>query len=190
MTNLKNILTICCHDLLDQVRDRRTLFMIIILPLVLYPLAGELIVNLAVGQQLRPKKIIVVNSAEVSTVSSAQFQSSLLVSFAAQSGCLGGINPAPVLATGVMAYLLVDQMHPPPLFVMDDEKLRISHQYGAEESFASLATWAKESFQMRILEIPKNLTRLRRGSSRRELTLSWCFPQIFPGKSRWGRQSR
>ena len=61
MANFKNIMTICCHDLLDQVRDRRTLFMIIILPLVLYPLAGELIVNLAVGQQLRPKNITVIN---------------------------------------------------------------------------------------------------------------------------------
>ena len=57
-------MTICCHDLLDQVRDRRTLFMIIILPLVLYPLAGELIVNLAVGQQLRPKNITVINPPE------------------------------------------------------------------------------------------------------------------------------
>lgn len=187
MTNLKNILTICCHDLLDQVRDRRTLFMIIILPLVLYPLAGELIVNLAVGQQLRPKKIIVVNSAEVSTVSSAQFQSSLLVSFAAQSGCLGGINPAPVLATGVMAYLLVDQMHPPPLFVMDDEKLRISHQYGAEESFASLATWGKGIISNEDLGDPQKLNQAAEGFIAAGADAVLVFPTNFSRKVALGQ---
>ncbi|MEY4190181.1 MAG: hypothetical protein RIR17_917, partial [Planctomycetota bacterium] len=187
MTNLKNILTICCHDLLDQVRDRRTLFMIIILPLVLYPLAGELIVNLAVGQQLRPKKIIVVNSSEVSTVSSAQFQSSLLVSFAAQSGCLGGINPAPVLATGVMAYLLVDQMHPPPLFVMDDEKLRISHQYGAEESFASLATWGKGIISNEDLGDPQKLNQAAEGFIAGGADAVLVFPTNFSRKVALGQ---
>ena len=81
MANLKNIMTICCHDLLDQVRDRRTLFMIIILPLILYPLAGELIVNLAVGQQMRPKNIVVINAPEVLSNSSAPLNSKLLITF-------------------------------------------------------------------------------------------------------------
>ena len=161
--------------------------MIIILPLVLYPLAGELIVNLAVGQQLRPKKIIVVNSSEVSTVSSAQFQSSLLVSFAAQSGCLGGINPAPVLATGVMAYLLVDQMHPPPLFVMDDEKLRISHQYGAEESFASLATWGKGIISNEDLGDPQKLNQAAEGFIAGGADAVLVFPTNFSRKVALGQ---
>ena len=81
-------MTICCHDLLDQVRDRRTLFMIIVLPLVLYPLAGELIVNLAVGQQMRQKNITVINSLEVTGDSSAQLNSSLLIPFASQVAVL------------------------------------------------------------------------------------------------------
>ena len=88
MSNFKNIMTICCHDLLDQVRDRRTLFMIIILPLVLYPLAGELIVNLAVGQQLRPKNITVINAPSLLSNTASQFNSQLLITFTSQLAAL------------------------------------------------------------------------------------------------------
>jgi len=38
--NWKNVKLIFCREVRDQLRDRRTLFMIAVLPLVLYPLLG------------------------------------------------------------------------------------------------------------------------------------------------------
>ena len=46
---------------------------------MLYPLAGELIVNLAVGQQLRPKNITVINAPSVLSNTASQFNSKLLI---------------------------------------------------------------------------------------------------------------
>lgn len=151
MPNFKNIMTICCHDLLDQVRDRRTLFMIIVLPLVLYPLAGELIVNLAVGQQMRQKNITVINSLEVTGDSSAQLNSSLLIPFASQVAVLPTFNSSPVFTAGVMAFILGGQVHAPPLFVIENEKLRIGPQYGKDDALALLANWDQKSLTHEVL---------------------------------------
>jgi len=151
MPNFKNIMTICCHDLLDQVRDRRTLFMIIVLPLVLYPLAGELIVNLAVGQQIRPKNIIVINSQAVMGNDAAQLNSSLLIPFASQIAALPTFNSSPVVTTGVMAFILTGQIHAPPLFVIENEKLRVGPQYVKEDALALLANWDQKSLAAEVL---------------------------------------
>lgn len=151
MANYKNIMTVCCHDLLDQVRDRRTLFMIVILPLILYPLAGELIVNLAVGQQMRPKNIVVINASEVLGDSSAQLNSALLIPFASQIATLPTFNSSPVVLTGIMAYILAGQIQPPSLFVIENEKLRINPQVGKDDALALLATWDQKSLDASVL---------------------------------------
>ena len=38
--NLRNVLLIFRREVLDQLRDRRTLFMVAVLPILLYPLLG------------------------------------------------------------------------------------------------------------------------------------------------------
>ena len=157
MSNFKNIMTICCHDLLDQVRDRRTLFMIIVLPLVLYPLAGELIVNLAVGQQMRPKNITVINSQKVTGNSAAQLNSALLIPFASQIAALPTFNSSPVVTAGVMAFILGGQVHAPPLFVIENEKLRINPQYVKDDAFALLANWDQKNLTHEVLADPQML---------------------------------
>ncbi len=144
-------MTICCHDLLDQVRDRRTLFMIIILPLILYPLAGELIVNLAVGQQMRPKNIVVINAPGVLANSSAQLNSKLLIPFVSQIVALPTFNSSPVVTAGVMAFILNGQDQVPPLFVFENEKLGINPQYGKEDALALLANWEQKSLAVEVL---------------------------------------
>jgi hypothetical protein len=48
------------RELRDQLRDRRTLFMIAVLPLVLYPALGFAVLQFAPGLQERPSKIGIV----------------------------------------------------------------------------------------------------------------------------------
>ncbi|RLS24937.1 MAG: hypothetical protein DWH70_06140, partial [Planctomycetota bacterium] len=150
-------MTICCHDLLDQVRDRRTLFMIIILPLVLYPLAGELIVNLAVGQQLRPKNITVINAPSVLSNTASQFNSKLLITFASQLAALPTFNSSPLVTAGVMAFILSGQDQAPPLFVIENEKLRIGPEYLKDDALALLANWDQKSLDSSVLLDPQML---------------------------------
>jgi sodium transport system permease protein len=157
MANFKNIMTICCHDLLDQVRDRRTLFMIIILPLVLYPLAGELIVNLAVGQQLRPKNITVINPPVVLDNAASQFNSKLLITFASQFAAIPTFNSSPVVTAGVMAFILSGQDQAPPLFVIENGKLRIGPEYLKDDALALLANWDQKSLDSSVLLDPQML---------------------------------
>lgn len=183
MANYKNIMTVCCHDLLDQVRDRRTLFMIVILPLILYPLAGELIVNLAVGQQMRPKNIVVINAPEVLSNSSAQLNSKLLITFASQIATLPTFNSSPVVLTGIMAYILAGQIQPPPLFVIENEKLRINPQVGKDDALALLANWDQKSLDASVLLDSKLLDQAVQKFISGGADAVLVFPEKFAQKS-------
>src|SRR5271169_5520198 len=59
--NWNNVKLIFLREVRDQLRDRRTLFMIFVLPLLMYPLLG--LSNLQVSQFLReqPTKVLIVN---------------------------------------------------------------------------------------------------------------------------------
>src|SRR5713226_3863436 len=48
---------IFCRELRDQLRDRRTIFMIVVLPLVLYPVFGMAVVQFAAGFEQKPAVI-------------------------------------------------------------------------------------------------------------------------------------
>jgi len=157
MVNLKNIWTICCHDFLDQVRDRRTLFMIIILPLVLYPLAGELIVNLAVGKQLRPKKVIVINASEALSSNNFEAKSFFAVPFSSLANSAFCINPFPAIATGLFPYFLLDQIHPPSLFVFENDKLKIAGNYLEGNPGILLNTWEAGSLPKEVMAADSKL---------------------------------
>ena len=187
MANYKNIMTVCCHDLLDQVRDRRTLFMIIILPLILYPLAGELIVNLAVGQQMRPKNIVVINAPEVLSNSSAQLNSKLLITFASQIATLPTFNSSPVVPLGVMVFALAGQIQPPPLFVIENEKLRINPQVGKDDALALLATWDQKSLDASVLLDPQMLEQAAQKFISDGADAVLVFPEKFAQKVDQGK---
>lgn len=49
------------RELLDILRDRRTIFMMIIFPVLLYPLIGIVVSQLAVAFQEKPRRVVVVN---------------------------------------------------------------------------------------------------------------------------------
>ena len=56
-----NLLVIFRREVRDQIRDRRTLFMIFILPILLYPILGFGIIQLTIQQQ-KPRTVVVVGA--------------------------------------------------------------------------------------------------------------------------------
>lgn len=63
--NWSNIRLIFVREVRDQLRDRRTLFMIAVLPLLLYPLLGMSIFQVAQFMQEHPTKVLVVGESEL-----------------------------------------------------------------------------------------------------------------------------
>lgn len=61
----RNILLICRRELSDQLRDRRTLFMIAVLPLLLYPALGIGTLQLTVLFQEQPRTVVVLNADDL-----------------------------------------------------------------------------------------------------------------------------
>jgi sodium transport system permease protein len=57
-----NVLVIFRREVRDQIRDRRTLFMIFLLPILLYPILGIGIVQLSATFEQKPRKVVVVGS--------------------------------------------------------------------------------------------------------------------------------
>jgi sodium transport system permease protein len=63
--NWKNVRLILAREIRDQLRDRRTLFMIAVLPLLLYPLLGMVFFQIAQFMQEHPSKVLVVGGWEL-----------------------------------------------------------------------------------------------------------------------------
>lgn len=63
--NWRNVRLIVAREVRDQLRDRRTVFMIAVLPLVLYPLLGMSMFQLAQFMQEKPSHVALVGAGEV-----------------------------------------------------------------------------------------------------------------------------
>lgn len=63
--NLTNIRLVYCRELCDQWRDRRTLFTIVVIPLILYPLMGMALLQTAQFMQPEPARILWLDQAEL-----------------------------------------------------------------------------------------------------------------------------
>ena len=57
-----NVAVIFRREVRDQVRDRRTLFMIFVLPILLYPILGIGIVQFAAALEQKPRTVVVVGA--------------------------------------------------------------------------------------------------------------------------------
>ena len=57
-----NVKLIYCRELRDQMRDRRTLFTIVVLPLLLYPILAMLVFQVQQFRKEYPSKILVVGA--------------------------------------------------------------------------------------------------------------------------------
>ena len=65
--NWDNVKLILQREMRDQLRDRRTLFMIVVLPIFLYPLMGMAFLQVAQFMQEHPTKIWVIGSSDLPT---------------------------------------------------------------------------------------------------------------------------
>jgi sodium transport system permease protein len=57
-----NVAVIFRREVLDQIRDRRTLFMIFVLPILLYPILGIGIISFAAAMEDKPRIVVVVGA--------------------------------------------------------------------------------------------------------------------------------
>ena len=62
--NFSNVRLILLREIRDQLRDRRTLFMIAVLPVLLYPLLGMSLFQVAQFMQEHPTRVLVVGAKE------------------------------------------------------------------------------------------------------------------------------
>ncbi|HMF37957.1 MAG TPA: ABC transporter permease subunit/CPBP intramembrane protease, partial [Isosphaeraceae bacterium] len=60
--NWSNLFVIFRREVLDQVRDRRTLFMIFIFPILLYPILGYGIIQASAARESKPRIVVVVGA--------------------------------------------------------------------------------------------------------------------------------
>jgi sodium transport system permease protein len=64
---LRNVTLILGREVRDQMRDRRTLFMIAVLPILLYPLLGISLLQVSQFMQEQPTRVLVVGSVGLAT---------------------------------------------------------------------------------------------------------------------------
>src|SRR4029077_7533782 len=57
-----NVFVIFRREVRDQIRDRRTLFMIFVLPILLYPILGIGVVKFASALEQKPRLVVVVGA--------------------------------------------------------------------------------------------------------------------------------
>src|SRR3977135_939952 len=57
-----NVFVIFRREVRDQVRDRRTLFMIFVLPIMLYPILGIGVVQFSAAFEQKPRTVLVIGS--------------------------------------------------------------------------------------------------------------------------------
>ncbi|CAN5453971.1 hypothetical protein BH10PLA2_BH10PLA2_10360 [soil metagenome] len=108
---------ICLRELRDQLRDRRTIFMIAVLPMLLYPVLGVAIVQFAVGTSESSSTVGLVGAEHLPkwTPSSLGFQPATVASWFAgspyQPVLTGGLNAA------AMNLVWRARSTPPPLLI-------------------------------------------------------------------------
>ncbi|AMV38479.1 ABC transporter permease subunit/CPBP intramembrane protease [Planctomyces sp. SH-PL62] len=60
--NWSNVLLIFRREGMDQLRDRRTLFMVVFFPILLYPLIGAGVLQFAAALQEKPRRVVIVGA--------------------------------------------------------------------------------------------------------------------------------
>src|SRR5215211_2938992 len=76
----RNIRLIYAREIRDQLRDRRTLFMIAVLPLLLYPLLGMSVFQLSQFLRKSEPKVVVVGAEELKAGKSCRRSSKAIIS--------------------------------------------------------------------------------------------------------------
>ena len=59
-----NVFVIFRREVRDQIRDRRTLFMIFVLPILLYPILGIGVVQFSAAFEQKPRTVLIIGSKD------------------------------------------------------------------------------------------------------------------------------
>jgi len=95
----KNVRLVFLREVRDQLRDRRTLFMIAVLPLMLYPALGIGMMQMRLVFREQPRLVVILGTDDlpkVPLVSKNRFHPSLFPSGTAVSGKLNVVTDAPL----------------------------------------------------------------------------------------------
>src|SRR5882757_7730858 len=63
--NWRNVFLIFQREVLDQLRDRRTLFMVAVLPILLYPMLGIGTIQMTVLFTEQPRTVVILGAADL-----------------------------------------------------------------------------------------------------------------------------
>ena len=69
--NFTNVKLILAREVRDQLRDRRTLFMIFVLPILLYPLLGMAYFQMVQFADAEPMTVLVVGGGQLAAAAAA-----------------------------------------------------------------------------------------------------------------------
>jgi sodium transport system permease protein len=114
------------RDLRDQLRDRRTLFMIAVLPVLLYPVAGFGLMQLALGFFSNRARVTVVGGGPLVAAATPRSAASW---FAVAPAAPGAPLAGPAAAVTAAALALAPGVEYPPLFERDERGTRFSPAY-------------------------------------------------------------
>ncbi len=121
------------RDLRDQLRDRRTLFMIAVLPVFLYPVAGFGLLQLALGFVGAKSRVLVVGGEPLVAASTPRSAASwLAVGPPALGAPLAGVSSL----TAAVALARAPGVAYPPLFARDHRGTRFLPEYLDDDAAA------------------------------------------------------
>jgi sodium transport system permease protein len=121
------------RDLRDQLRDRRTIFMIAVLPVLLYPIAGFGLMQLAFGFLANKNKVTVVGGEQLVAVPTPR---SVVSWFAAAPGAPGSPLDGVASSAAATALARAPGLEYSPLFEIDDDGPRFLTEYLDDPSVA------------------------------------------------------
>jgi sodium transport system permease protein len=114
------------RDLRDQIRDRRTIFMIAVLPVLLYPLAGFGLMQLAIGFLANKSRVTVIGGAPLVAEATPREAASWFALAPRGPGApLAGLSGA----TAAAALAWAPGLEYPPLFERDDRGVRFRPEF-------------------------------------------------------------
>jgi sodium transport system permease protein len=124
------------RELRDQLRDRRTILMIAVLPILLYPITGILFMKLTFGLFTQKSTVVVVGAENLppltersSGLSPLPAASWFTVTPVLDGGGLAGVERFGAAAILAQARLSDPAQDYPPLFLHDDSGIRVPSHY-------------------------------------------------------------
>ncbi|MSR30950.1 MAG: CPBP family intramembrane metalloprotease [Gemmataceae bacterium] len=141
MINWNKIRILFSYNLLDLLRDRRTLFMVVLLPVILYPLLGVMMVQLLASKLVKPMRVGVIGWQQTGVSGPGETLGVALPFFAPAALLPGGFCPGPVQALELLGPHLTISLTPPPLFTVASGQLKPTNAYAPRDASFLLSIW-------------------------------------------------